>query len=301
MSWFNDSEDKRWICCIMVITFRIAKTVPAGTMSRSWIAKYLNRSEQFVKMNWRKDPFECAMDSTQKEDAIILSQESQDIIVSTLAKEKKSIRRLQKDIEDIRGKKKSYGAVRDFLISIGAKPFHQTPAPKLSQKNVEDRLWFCDYLSDWSDDDFLFLAPSDEFYIYEERRPNFQNDRIWALSVEDIPEDLKIRGISKHPKCVGVFLLFTAKRLMWVIKEKGCSWNGEFFRNEILAQHVIPFLKNWQNVIDIKDTTFLHDRAPCMSALATQNMLTANGIDFFGNGEWLNAWENLGAILKDRV
>ena len=146
-----------------------------------------------------------------------------------------------------------------------------------------------------------FLAPSDEFYIYEERRQNFQNDLIWALCVEDIPEDLKIRGLSKHPKCVGMFLLFTAKRLLWVIKEKGCSWNGEFFRNEILAQHVIPFLKNWQNVIDIKDTTFLHDRAPCMSALATQNMLTANGIDFFGNGEWLNAWENLGAILKDRV
>ena len=94
---------------------------------------------------------------------------------------------------------------------------------------------------------------------------------------------------------------------MWVIKEKGCSWDGDYFRNEILAQHVIPFLKNRQNVIDVKDTTFLHDRAPCMKALATQNMLKANGIDFFGNAEWpgsspdLNACENMGAILKDRV
>ena len=62
-----------------------------------------------------------------------------------------------------------------------------------------------------------------------------------------------------------------------------------------------------RHVLDVGETTFLHDRAPCMSALATQNMLTANGIDFFGNSEWpgsspdLNPCENLGAILKDRV
>ena len=227
--------------------------------------------------------------------------------MSTLAKEKKSIRSLQKDIERIRGKKKSYGAIWNFLHSQGAKPFHQTPAPKLSVKNIEDRLWFCDFLSEWTDDDFLFLAPSDEFYIYEERRPNFQNDRIWALSIDDIPEELKLRSISKHPKCIGIFIMFTAKRMMWVIKEKGASWNGDYFRNEVLALNVIPFLKNRRNVISVKDTTFLHDRAPCMKALATQNMLKANRIDFFGNGEWpgsspdLNPCENMGAIVKDRV
>ena len=104
--------------------------------------------------------------------------------------------------------------MRNFLLSLGAKPFHQTRGPKISAKNVEDRLWFCDFLPDWTEDDFLFLAPSDEFYIYEERRPNHQNDRIWALSIDDIPADLKVRGLSKHPKRIGVFLMFTAKRLL---------------------------------------------------------------------------------------
>ena len=191
MSWFNDSEEQRWICRIMAITFRIAKTLPAGTISRSWIAKYLNRSEDFAKKNWHKDPFDCAMNSMPKEETISLSQESQQIIISTLGKEKKSIRRLQKDIEDIRGKRRSYGAIRNFLLSLGARPFHQTAGPKISAKNRDDRLWFCDYLSNWTDDDFLFLAPSDEFYIYEERRPNYQNDRIWALSIDEIPEILR--------------------------------------------------------------------------------------------------------------
>ena len=58
-------------------------------------------------------------------------------------------------------------------------------------------MWFCEFLSEWTTDDFLFLAPSDEFFIYEVRRPNFQNDRIWALNIDDIPQELKIRERSK--------------------------------------------------------------------------------------------------------
>ena len=249
----------------MAITFRVAKSLPPNTISRSWVANYLNRSEDFVKRNWRKDPFECEMDSAPKTSTIILSQESQDIITSFLAKEKKSIRQYQIEIEAVCGKRKSVGAIFNFLHSIGAKPFHQIAAPKLSAKNIEDRMWFCDYLSDWDENDFLFLAPSDEFFIYEERRPNFQNDRVWALQNSDIPEELKIREKSKFPKCIGVFLLFTAKRLMWVIKEKGQSWDGKYFRDVVLVEHVIPFLKNKNNVLSVKDTTFLHDRAPCKS------------------------------------
>ena len=37
MSWFNDTEELRWICRIMAITFRIAKSLPAGTISRGYI------------------------------------------------------------------------------------------------------------------------------------------------------------------------------------------------------------------------------------------------------------------------
>ncbi|KAG1655062.1 hypothetical protein GQR58_024735 [Nymphon striatum] len=57
---------------------------------------------------------------------------------------------------------------------------------------------------------------------------------------------------------------------------------------------------------DVQNTTFSQDRAPFMSASATQNILKANGIDFFGNSEWpgssldLNSCEHLGAILKQR-
>jgi hypothetical protein len=67
----------------------------------------------------------------------------------------------------------------------------------------------------------------------------------------------------------------------------------------MLAENVIPFLKNKNSVLSVKDTTFLHDRAPGMSTHASQNMLKANKVDYFGNNEWLgsspdlNACENL--------
>ena len=137
-------------------------------------------------------------------------------------------------------------------------------------------MWFCDFLRDWTSDDCLFLAPSDEFFIYEARRPNFQNDRIWALCIDDIPEELKIREKSKITGCVDVFLMFTAKRLMWIFKEQ-----GKYFRDDVLICNVISFLRNSENVLSTIETTFLHDRAPCMSALATQNLLKANKVDFF--------------------
>ena len=94
---------------------------------------------------------------------------------------------------------------------------------------------------------------------------------------------------------------------MWVIKEQGETWTGEYFRNTILTENLIPFLRNDQNVIDVNQVTLVHDKAPCFKALATQQLLQDNAIDFFGNNEWpgnspdLNPCENVGAIIKDRV
>ena len=90
--------------------------------------------------------------------------------------------------------------------------------------------------------------------------------------------------------------------MMWVIKERGHSWDGAYFRQNILIERVIPFLKDQGNVISVDDTTLLHDRALCMKALATQALLRNNQVDFFGNDEWpgsppdLNACENMGQL-----
>ncbi|CAF1273444.1 unnamed protein product [Rotaria magnacalcarata] len=67
-------------------------------------------------------------------------------------------------------------------LEEGLKPFHVIPKPLKSETHISDRLWLCDWLKDWT-----------------VRRPNYQNDRIWAKSIEDIEED---------------------QRLLWIIKDK---------------------------------------------------------------------------------
>ena len=95
--------------------------------------------------------------------------------------------------------------------------------------------------------------------------------------------------------------------MMWVIQPLGQNWDGDYFREQILTKRIIPFLQDPQNDLDITQVTFLHNKAPCMKALQTQNLLKDNNIDFFGNEEWpgnspdLNACENVGSILKDEV
>ena len=90
MSLVNDSEKLRWICCI-------TKDQLAGTISRSWVARYLKRSEDFVKRNWNRDPFDCEMDSRPAQVAESLSQESKEIITESLLERKQKYPQASKE------------------------------------------------------------------------------------------------------------------------------------------------------------------------------------------------------------
>jgi hypothetical protein len=101
-----------------------------------------------------------------------------------------------------------------------------------TERHREDRLWFCEYLKEWSEKDFFYLVPSDKFFIWTIRKPNSQNDRIWALSGESIEPEEHYRGTVSRAQCIGLFLCFSEKKMMWVIKEKGESWDGAYFRQK---------------------------------------------------------------------
>jgi hypothetical protein len=111
----------------------------------------------------------------------------------------------------------------------------------------------------------------------------------------------------KNQACIGIFIIFTAKKLHWVIKDKGESWTGQYFRDIILMQHVFSFLKDEENVIDPDHVIFVHGKAPCMRANMTQHLLQDNYINFWGNDTWsgnspdLNVAEYIGTIIKNEV
>ena len=101
------------------------------------------------------------------------------------------------------------------------------------------------------------------------RRPNHQNDHIWAKSVDDIEEDERYREAVKNQPCIGIFVIFAAKRLHWVVKDKGESWTSQYFRDIILIEHIFPFLNNEENIIDPDEIIVLHNKAPCIRAYPT--------------------------------
>ena len=109
------------------------------------------------------------------------------------------------------GKNVTSKTVGNYRARSGFKPFHVIPKPMKTALNIEDRLWFCDFLRNWGTDDFLHLAPSDEFFIWTVWRPNYQNDRVWSLCIEEIADDEHYQEISKKRDCIGVFICFTAK------------------------------------------------------------------------------------------
>ncbi|CAF4162492.1 unnamed protein product, partial [Rotaria sordida] len=110
------------------------------------------------------------------------------------------------------------------------------PKPMKSATGKENRVWFCNYLRHWDEHDFMYFAPVDEFYIWTVRRPNYQNDRIWTLSLEDIESDECYQDVCAKPNDIGVFICFTAIKLMWVIKDNGASWDGTYYRHRILTE-----------------------------------------------------------------
>lgn len=79
------------------------------------------------------------------------------------------------------------------------------------KKVLPYRLWLCDWLKNWTQEDFLHLASADEFFVWSIRKPNYQNDRIWAKSIEDIEEDERYREMVQNQACIGIFIIFTAK------------------------------------------------------------------------------------------
>ena len=99
---------------IIAWTFRNARDLPPGTISRSYVANFLKRSEDFVKRNWKINPYESLVE--EKDEQRALSQESKIVIREMLARpKKKSVRAMMKDLEKTRKKKHSYGAVYNIL------------------------------------------------------------------------------------------------------------------------------------------------------------------------------------------
>ncbi len=159
-----DNAQQRLIDRIKCIAFREVRDTGATFVTQEWIAEKLHRSIRWVREWWKKSPEDCFVEYVggRKE---ILSQESKNLVLAASHKQKRSCNHLVREILEKRGKVVSYSTVYRFRVSEGLKPFHVTAKPLKTQTHIEDRLWLCEWLSEWDASGFIHLAPSDEFFV----------------------------------------------------------------------------------------------------------------------------------------
>jgi len=239
-----------------------------------------------------------------------LSDEHVAFVESHTRKRKHSARKISKLLEIRHHVQASRMTITRTMKNLDLKPFKLIRRSLITPLNEGHRLDLVEFCEDWDEKDYLNLAPSDEFFVYAIRRHNAQNDRVWARTREEVA-DILVAPNTKHCVCIGIFLVFTTKGLAWNIKAEGQSWDGEYFRETILPNCVMPFLRNRNNRQGrLRDVWFLHDLAGCFNSHATQDMMEDLKLNCFkgsGFGRWpgnspdLNPAENIGAIMKDRV
>ena len=165
MAGTYDTEEQRITDRIKCITFREARDAGATFINRQWVAKKVHRSVRFVTDWWEKPYDQCFSDYSNAGSKLKLSQVGQDTILKASGRPWKSCSVVAKEIAK---KWKEYvvpRTINNYRHRKGLKPFHVIPKPLKSQTHISDRLWMWDWLKDWTEEDFLHLAPSDEFFV----------------------------------------------------------------------------------------------------------------------------------------
>lgn len=69
-------------------------------------------------------------------------------------------------------------------------------------------------------------------------RTNLNIDpQIWFANLDDISDDVSYRQVVQFYEYLKILHCFSAKQLMWIIKQMRHSWNGEFFKNFLPVEY----------------------------------------------------------------
>jgi hypothetical protein len=148
---YADNEQVRFIDRIRAITFREARDAGTSFISRTWVAKQIKRSENFVKLNWNRNPYDCAMETANIGlGGRQFSGESRRILVESSGRQRKRVRKMAAVLEEEREKPRNRETVRRELHRLGFKAFHVIKKPMQTALSRENRVWFCQQMRLWA-------------------------------------------------------------------------------------------------------------------------------------------------------
>ena len=90
-----------------------------------------------------------------------MNEHEKHVIKLASGKQKKSCCKLSKQFVTARGDEQhtpSRMTVYRYRKSLNMKPFHVIKKPLKTLQQCENRLWFCDFLINWEEDDFAHVV-----------------------------------------------------------------------------------------------------------------------------------------------
>lgn len=185
--------------------------------------------------------------------------------------------------------------VRRRLLDSGLKSYKPARKPRLSAKNIKDRLKFCKKYQNWSAAQWETVMFSDEstftqFYSYYQhvRRPSKKRYDIKYV-VPTVKQAAKVMVWG----CISAF----GRGALWFLP-KNTTINGQVYLN-ILKEKLPIFMA-------LHGTThFQHDGAPCHSVIPVKHWIQQSGYRMIGpwpgNSPDLNIIENAWNMMKVKV
>jgi inhibitor of nuclear factor kappa-B kinase subunit alpha len=147
---------------------------------------------------------------------------------------------------------------------------------------------------------------SDEKMFYVRELLNAQNDRVYALSLDDIPPS--VLNVQHFQSCSSLMVWAAISyegKFPLVFISRGTKVNKEYYQEEILSKVVKPTGKT---LFKSRSWTFQQDSAPSHGAKVNQAWCVENLPDFISSAEWpasspdLNPMDfSIWGILQARV
>lgn len=175
------------------------------------------------------------------------------------------------------------------------KAYHKRKVHGLTSKQKDARRLRCKALlarfDDKSVENIIF---SDEKLFVVQQSHNSKNDIVYALSIDDIPENIRTVQRFQNTSSVMVWAALSKKgKFPLVFIEKGVKINANYYQSEILERQL---LANVGAIHPDGNWVFQQDSAPAHMAKATQAWCRANCPAFISTQEWPSSSPDLNPL-----